>query len=830
MQNFLREQPGHLKSFDLLAEVLDMFVTLGKVMPVVRQFGDFEATLMEANLAFLVECMQGPCPGNQESVALNAKSLDACKNVLSSKFPMVGNAVLKSSLGYLTITCLAAMMESRGDDKNIHEVLLDQIPTSLLKRRLVTVMKVESEVARLRAGIVVKEVEVENEEGNNGDKKKVLQDFKATKEELEQSYDAFHKGMSKLDEEEREEVFDEILINSAAERKNIYGVWSELSSVVAANNAFQEETLDLAAQASKKPYSSIRGEEQSAEEKKLLESSGDIRSVEIYWNGATHRHFFTLPKEWQCFSSSSKMHFLESAEVDNAESRMKSLIEASDKIYEEMQYQERLNRHAWYRIYSDNFLNIKKFTYCLVLLLNANVMISTFEALEHSSLWDDMIKSNLSKSEELSLGFAVIVLVMYGLMILFLAISYAPLQYQRSQNVLKDLRAEGKFSAFNGSVVVQWLAVLCFFAMLSYIHASNTPDSRQATYVEVVAALGYLSAPFVMRAYLVAPDSKILQMYCACFDTLSFPPLRNHAILFAIGLCGTVRSYWFTFLLLDILTMSPVLQSVVKSVTFQWQQLVQTFSLFLIVICCYTALAFYIFGAGSFIVADLDENGNPTYDPACSSLIQCFLYTVYIGMRTGDIDEAMGDAADPGDFGAGFNQRMIYDLSFFIILGVLLFDMVTGIILDAFSALREEIAEREGKMNSETFVSGLSRSQIEEMEGTAIDFKELNNVDQNWVNYLFFIIYIKERDESEFTGLEQYVHRLLEEGECSWVPLKTSWSIEKAKCEVVDERDAEEKMEEQVESLASLESTLKSLMAKANWGVAKQGVEDGTIQ
>ena len=63
---------------------------------------------------------------------------------------------------------------------------------------------------------------------------------------------------------------------------------------------------------------------------------------------------------------------------------------------------------------------------------------------------------------------------------------------------------------------------------------------------------------------------------CAAFDTLfCFPDLRNHLFLFAIALAGTFQSYWFTFLMLDILTMSKILQTVCRSVTYQWQQLLQ---------------------------------------------------------------------------------------------------------------------------------------------------------------------------------------------------------------------------------------------------------------
>jgi hypothetical protein len=228
------------------------------------------------------------------------------------------------------------------------------------------------------------------------------------------------------------------------------------------------------------------------------------------------------------------------------------------------------------------------------------------------------------------------------------------------------------------------------------------------------------------------PEPNNFQRSRSPFSSLahSYPDLRNHTALFAVAIAGTYKSYWFTFLLLDCLTMSTVLQAVTKSLTHQWQQLLQTFALFLIVICCYTAAAYYVFGAESFEIFDLDENGNPTYDPACNTLAECFFFSLYVGFRTGDLSEAMGDAQNPGDFTGDFPKRLIYDLSFFVILGVLLFDMVTGIILDAFSELREIQQERQDKMSSETFVSGLDRVKIDEIEGNSVDFKAINEVDQ----------------------------------------------------------------------------------------------------
>ena len=100
----------------------------------------------------------------------------------------------------------------------------------------------------------------------------------------------------------------------------------------------------------------------------------------------------------------------------------------------------------------------------------------------------------------------------------------------------------------------------------------------------------------------------------------------------------------------------------------------------------------------------------------CDTLLKCFTQTIYLGIRAGDIAEILDDPDE-----SNYTTRMLFDLSFFLILGILFFDMVTGIILDTFGALREEVAERKTILQSESFVSGLERKEIEEI-GEGLNF------------------------------------------------------------------------------------------------------------
>jgi len=340
---------------------------------------------------------------------------------------------------------------------------------------------------------------------------------------------------------------------------------------------------------------------------------------------------------------------------------------------------------------------------------------------------------------------------------------------------------------------------IIFYTLCCYIHSMTKNAVSADSYYSLGERVFTIVLPFALRAQLQLPKSPILRRYCAALDTLSYPPIRNHIILVVFTYVGLWKSYFFTLTLLDVLTMSQTLYSVVKSVLIPFSQLTQTFSLFIIVICCYTSFAYFLFGSTQFggeddrmieyMVNTTTVNGTeeellqPTglvWLPeeeeggvdGCNTLLECFVQTTYIGIRAGDMAEVLDDP-DEGTY----HVRMLFDLSFFLILGILLFDMVTGIILDTFGALREEVAERENILKNESFMSGLDRKDIEEAGG--LNFDSINESDQSVWHYIFFVIHLRNKKPSEMTGIESYVYECLQEDDTTWIPNRTSLAMEK---------------------------------------------------
>jgi len=64
--------------------------------------------------------------------------------------------------------------------------------------------------------------------------------------------------------------------------------------------------------------------------------------------------------------------------LSNSETRMKCLVDTSDDLYDEMKYQHHLTDYRFYSWFSHNYFSFKSGLYALVVLLNLNIMFSTF--------------------------------------------------------------------------------------------------------------------------------------------------------------------------------------------------------------------------------------------------------------------------------------------------------------------------------------------------------------------------------------------------------------------------------------------------------------------
>ena len=97
-------------------------------------------------------------------------------------------------------------------------------------------------------------------------------------------------------------------------------------------------------------------------------------------------------------------------------------------------------------------------------------------------------------------------------------------------------------------------------------------------------------------------------------------------------------------------------------------------------------------------------------------------------------------------------------MTFFYIVIILLLNLITGIIVDAFASMREERLYIESDVIRKCFICGLNRFEFESRNKSWSDHIEKEH---NAYAYLYFILYVQRKAVSDCTGIEKYVKAMV---------------------------------------------------------------------
>jgi len=315
-----------------------------------------------------------------------------------------------------------------------------------------------------------------------------------------------------------------------------------------------------------------------------------------------------------------------------------------------------------------------------------------------------------------------------------------------------------------------WFTCLVGYVVLCAIISVAFAQLQLHKFVVVGSILFSLSLVRTIRSCWTIPTNVVTRSLCCCYDVLFDEKIIGNLLLLLCTFLGfSSNVFFFTLLLCDIVSLSDDAKNVLLAVTKPGRALALTGVLFVIVILIFSTLGFILYGSGNFC-----EAGDCEQTPG--NLYYTFLLVLDGGIRSGDIGSLMTGTTH--DEGSVYVQRILFMLAFFIILGALLFNMVTGIIVDTFSSLREETASRLEKMNTESFISGISREDYEE---AGLKFEKLIEKDQNLWNYIFFYLYLDKKDKSDLTGAERYVLKRISRKDNNWFPNLVSFQLQQTK-------------------------------------------------
>uniref|UniRef100_A0A674KBU2 Inositol 1,4,5-trisphosphate receptor n=1 Tax=Terrapene triunguis TaxID=2587831 RepID=A0A674KBU2_9SAUR len=301
-----------------------------------------------------------------------------------------------------------------------------------------------------------------------------------------------------------------------------------------------------------------------------------------------------------------------------------------------------------------------------------------------------------------------------------------------------------------------------------------------------------------------------------------------YVLVCMLGLC--VHEFFYSFLLFDLVYREETLLNVIKSVTRNGRSIILTAVLALILVYLFSIVGFLFLKDDFIMEVDRLKNRTPiavdalVYKPffvvvvgeeekengierTCDTLLMCIVTVLNQGLRNGG---GVGDVLrKPSKDEPLFAARVVYDLLFYFIVIIIVLNLIFGVIIDTFADLRSEKQKKEEILKTTCFICGLERDKF---DNKTVSFEEHIKSEHNMWHYLYFIVLVKVKDPTEYTGPESYVAQMIVEKNLDWFPRMRAMSL--VSSEGDNEQNEIRNLQEKLESTMSLVKQLSSQLAE----------------
>ncbi|KAF5897541.1 inositol 1,4,5-trisphosphate receptor type 2 isoform X2, partial [Clarias magur] len=203
-----------------------------------------------------------------------------------------------------------------------------------------------------------------------------------------------------------------------------------------------------------------------------------------------------------------------------------------------------------------------------------------------------------------------------------------------------------------------------------------------------------------------------------------------------------------------------------------------------------------------------EQEAEDASERVCDTLFMCIITVLNHGLRNG------GGIADilrkPSKDEPMFAARVVYDLLFFFIVIIIVLNLIFGVIIDTFADLRSEKQRKEEILKTSCFICGLERDKF---DNKTVSFEEHITNEHNMWHYLYFLVLVRVKDPTEYTGPESYVAQMIKEKNLDWFPRMRAMSLvsSEGESEQNEMRLLQEKLDTTVTLVAQLSAQLAEL-------------------
>uniref|UniRef100_A0A3Q3WWS6 Inositol 1,4,5-trisphosphate receptor n=1 Tax=Mola mola TaxID=94237 RepID=A0A3Q3WWS6_MOLML len=651
-------------------------------------------------------------------------------------------------------TCIAKH-ESNGIDIIIALIVNPINP--LGKHRLDLVLELKNNASKLLLAIMESRHDSENAE-------KILYKMRPT-ELVDVMKEAYAQGLES--EEDEDSVGEKIRPRDVGH--NIY----ILAHQLARHSKILQQSL--------KPGSGSGVDPDNEKDDALRYYAKHTAQIEIVRHDRTMEQIvFPVPNICEYLTEESKVRVFTTTERDDQGSKVNDFFQQFDNLYNEMRWQKKIRKNKalfWFSRHISLWGSISFYLACLV-----NISVAVFYP-----FGDDGDEGTLSPFWNILLWVAL-----------------------------------GVFTSLLPVLPKPW--GILFFLVSLILRAIYTMGLGPA-----LLLLGTINLfnKLVFIVSFVANQGTFTRGYKAVVMDMLFIYHLSYAIICVLGLF--VHEFFYSFLLFDLVIREETLLNVIKSVTRNGRSIILTAVLAIFLVYFFSIIGFLFLKDDFRMEVDrLPAPGIPEsctkercapstpksvpdeddgIERVCDTLLMCIITVLNQGLRNGG---GVGDILRrPSKEEPLFAARVVYDLLFFFIVIIIVLNLIFGVIIDTFADLRSEKQRKEEILKTTCFICGLERDKF---DNKTVSFEEHIKSEHSMWHYLYFLVLVRVKDPTEYTGPESYVAQMIEKN-LEWFPRMRAMSLVSSEGdnEQNELRSLQEKLDNTITLVAQLSGQLAEL-------------------
>ncbi|CAH8540652.1 unnamed protein product [Dicrocoelium dendriticum] len=558
--------------------------------------------------------------------------------------------------------------------------------------------------------------------------------------------------------------------------------------------------------------------------------------IEIVGPNGTEKICFQIPPICEHLSVEIRIRMLANYPLDEHSSKVASLFDHLNEIYAEMLCQKTLSDQGWYRWLATNSQRLFDASFYTTVFIN--VLIAFYFPFETD--WHQMRTVWILKHQlylwPIIPGFCITSAYVTPQIPVYVTVAISTLSmltYFGAKRTIFLLGLANMFSRTLSIYIMLERYRVLRQSQTSLITTNGSSRWDREEFQQMRSSRRKAGFGWHERSTVVSHDDYMGLVICRSFLQRGIQKINGFAVSFAQRLMTTnhgvqrniclellfllltyfgieIHPFFHSIVLLDVINREETLTNVIRAVTKNGRSIMLTALLALVILYIYAVVGFLYFkddfvlevehlGPHTYFHCDVASNsfateevfapkdGNLTdciYSSSvsearkerhCDSLRMCILTTLHEGLRSG------GGIADvlrrPSIREERFLFRTIYDLSFFVLVIIIILNVVFGVIVDTFAALRQERQHQEELVRNNCCVCGLQRGVFEKYGRS---FGEHVEREHNIWQYVFFIIHLRLKPSTQYTGPESYVAKLIQQKDLKWIPRKCAMSLSSA--------------------------------------------------